>query len=67
MFVDLVNGWSVGGGTKHMDCRIMFLRELKDSGILRIVWIPTTDNESDIYTKNVDKQIFLICEENPKY
>ena len=24
--VDLVNGWSVGGGTKHMDCRIMFLR-----------------------------------------
>ena len=23
--IDLVNGWSVGGGTKHMDCRIMFL------------------------------------------
>lgn len=70
--VDLVNDWSVGGGTKHMDCRIMFLRELKESGILRIEWIPTTDNESDIYTKNVDKQTFLkhvasICEENPKY
>ena len=24
--VDLINGWSIGGGTKHMDCRIMFLR-----------------------------------------
>ena len=27
--VDLINGWSVGGGTKNMDCRIMYLRELK--------------------------------------
>ena len=66
--VDLVNGWSVGGGTKHMDCRIMFLRELKESGTIRIQWVPTDNNESDIYTKNVDKKPFLkhvsnICEE----
>ena len=66
--VDLVNGWSVGGGTKHMDCRIMFLRELKESGVLRIEWVSTNDNESDIYTKNVDRQTFFkhvktICEE----
>ena len=66
--VDLVNGWSVDGGTKHMDCRIMFLRELKESGVLRIEWVSTNDNESDIYTKNVDRQTFFkhvknICEE----
>ena len=27
--VDLINEWSVRGGTKHIDVRIMFLRELK--------------------------------------
>ena len=37
--VDLINGWSVGGGTKHMDCRIMYLRELKEKGIIRVQWI----------------------------
>ena len=24
--VDLVNDWSIGGGTKHMDCTIVYLR-----------------------------------------
>ena len=45
--VDLVNGWSVGGGTKHMDSRIMFLRELKEEGVIRVQWIPPNDNSSD--------------------
>ena len=25
--VDLINGWSVGGGTKHIDCRLMYLSD----------------------------------------
>ena len=57
--VDLINGWSIGGGTKHMDCRIMFLRELKENGTIRVQWIPSGSNPSDIFTKNVDKQTFL--------
>ena len=66
--VDLINGWSIGGGTKHMDCRIMFLRELKEDGVIRVQWIPTGENPSDIFTKNVDRQTFLkhvktICDE----
>ena len=70
--VDLVNGWSVGGGTKHMDVRVMFLRELKEASILKIKWIPTASNESDIYTKNVNNQTFKkhvakICEEEHKH
>ena len=56
--VDLVNGWSVGGGTKHMDCRIMYLRELKENGIIRVQWIPTENNKSDIFTKNCDLSTF---------
>ena len=36
--------------------------------ILRIEWTPTAENESDIFTKNVDNQTFKkhvknICEE----
>ena len=46
--VVLVNGCSVGGGTKHMDCRIMFLRKLKEEGIIRVHCIPTGDNPSRI-------------------
>ena len=66
--VDLINGWSIGGGTKHMDCRIMFIRELKEDGVMRVQWIPSGENPSDIFTKIVDRQTFLkhvktICDE----
>ena len=54
--VDLINGWSTTGGTKHMDVRVMFLRELKEQGVIRVEWISTNANESDIFTKNVDKE-----------
>ena len=57
--VDLINGWNIGGGTKHMDCRIMFLREMKENGTIRVQWIPSGSNPSDIFTKNVDKQTFM--------
>ena len=63
--VDLINGWSVGGGTKHIDCRIMFLRELKKEGIIRVHWIPTTNNPSDLFTKEPRyKNIQETCENN---
>jgi hypothetical protein len=34
--VDLANGWSVGGRTRHVDVRIHYIRELKEVGILVI-------------------------------
>ena len=52
--VDLANGWSIGGGTKHMDVRVAFIRELKEEKILKVEWIATKDNTADIFTKNVD-------------
>ena len=36
----------------------MYLRELKEKGMIRVYWHPTDDNEADIYTKNVDNQTF---------
>ena len=56
--VDLANGWSSSGGTKHIDVRIAFVRELKEEGKLIIKWIATEENESHIFTKNVDSSLF---------
>jgi len=56
--VDLVNGLSCSGGTKHMDVRIMFMRELKENKVLEVSWQPTAENEADIFTKNKDGATF---------
>jgi hypothetical protein len=37
--VDLTNNWSVGGRTRHIDTRYYFLRELKEQGIIKTVWL----------------------------
>ena len=63
---DLCHNWSVGGRTRHMDCGLNFLRELKEQGILWVVWGPGEDNEADIFTKNLggptfDKHCAFYC------
>jgi len=56
--VDLANNWSVGGRTRHIDVRQVFLRELKESGILIVKWIAGVDNDSDMFTKNLNGPMF---------
>ena len=56
--VDLANGWSANGGTKHMEVKVMYLRELKEKGYIRVEWQPTSKNTSDIFTKNLDTASF---------
>jgi hypothetical protein len=58
LFRDAFDTATSSGATKHMDVRIMFLRELKEEGIIRVIWQPTEANEADIYTKNVDTKTF---------
>ena len=55
---DLVNNWSVGGRTRHMDVRYHFLRELKESNTVRIQWISTHDNCTDMFTKHLPGPVF---------
>ena len=50
--VDLVNGHSIGGNTKHIDVRILHVRDHKDKGLIKVEWIPTATNEADVSTKN---------------
>ena len=56
--VDLINGHSVGGNTKHIDVRILHVRDYKDKGVIAVEWIPTDKNESDMCTKNNSKSLF---------
>ena len=56
--VDLANGWSVGGRTRHVDVRIHYVRELKEAGMLLIKWVPGPQNDADMHTKNVPNPLF---------
>jgi hypothetical protein len=68
---DLVNNWSVGGRTRHMDVRNHFLRELKEAGIVRVQYVKTEDNCTDMFTKNLSGSVFnkharVFCGDDPK-
>ncbi len=52
------NNWSIGGRTRHIDVQSVFLRELKEAGVLVIKWIAGVVNEADIFTKNLDGPTF---------
>ena len=56
--VQLVNNWSVGGRTRHVDIKKNFLRELKDNGLLKVEWMSGEDITPDMHTKNVSKILF---------
>ena len=56
--VDLVNNWSVGGRTRHIQSRIYFLRQLKENGELKVVWKKGVDNSADLFTKNLPGPAF---------
>ena len=50
---DIINSWSTSGRTRHIMIRHNFLRELKEEGTLVVKWIPTDENSSDLFTKNL--------------
>ena len=54
----LANNKAIGQRTKHIDIRYHFVREYVEDGILKIVYIKTKDNDSDILTKNTNAKTF---------
>jgi hypothetical protein len=56
--VDLTNNWSVGGRTRHINARYYFLRELKEQGIIKTVWLSGLEMPSDLFTKNLARPLF---------
>jgi hypothetical protein len=51
--VHLVNNYSVGGRTRHVETRQYSLRQLKEENIIKVIWTPGELNSSDLYTKNL--------------
>jgi hypothetical protein len=56
--VDIANNWSVGGRCHHIDVRQYFLRELKESNKIRVIWKKGADMSSDMFTKNLPRPLF---------
>jgi hypothetical protein len=56
--VDLVNSFSVRGCAQHIDIKQCFLQELKEAKVLVVKWIPGSENEANIFTKNLDGPLF---------
>jgi hypothetical protein len=52
--VDLINSFSVGRCTHHIVVKQCFLRELKEAKQLIVNWIPGSENNADMLTKNLD-------------
>ena len=56
--MDLINSFSVGGRTRHINVKQCFLRELKVAKVLVMKWIAGSENEADMFTKNLDRPLF---------
>ena len=51
---NLVNSWSIGGRTRHVDVQMFFLCKLKAEELVVYKHIQGLEREADIFTKNVD-------------
>jgi hypothetical protein len=56
--VDLVNNYSVGGRTRHIETIQYFLRQLEEENTIKVIWTPGEMNSSDLYTKNLARADF---------
>jgi hypothetical protein len=56
--VNLVNSFSVGVHTRHINVKQCFLQELKEAKVLVVNWMSGSDNETDIFMKNLDGPLF---------
>ena len=57
--IDLINRWNIQGGTKHIDVRLHFVRELKEKNKIRVEKVHTSKNPADMFTKNLDRETFV--------
>jgi Reverse transcriptase (RNA-dependent DNA polymerase) len=55
---ELVNNWSVGGRTRHVANKAMYLRELKEWGVLKVLYQAGGEMCSDVFTKNLPRPAF---------
>jgi hypothetical protein len=56
--IDLINNWSVRGWTRHVATKAMLMRELKEWGLLAMVYKPGGQMSTDLMTKNLAKPLY---------
>ena len=44
--------------TRHMDMRCKYVNQLQEDGLLKVSFVPSKDNRSDIATKNTSGDIY---------
>jgi hypothetical protein len=44
--------------SRHVDARYHFVKEFVEDGFLRIVFVKSNDNKSDIFTKNISSELY---------
>jgi len=49
---------SASSRTKHIDVKYHYVREFVESGFIKIIYIATDENISDMFTKNVRKELY---------
>ena len=49
---------SSGVRTRHVDTRYHYVRENLEDGIIKIEFVRSDENHSDIFTKNVNQEIY---------
>jgi hypothetical protein len=49
---------STGFRTRHVDTRYHFVREFIEDGFIKIEFIRSVENDSDLFTKNVNQELY---------
>jgi hypothetical protein len=47
-----------GERTKHVDVKYHFITETVENGTVQLKWIPTTEQQADIFTKALGTPVF---------
>ena len=55
---DICHNWSVGGRTCHVEVKQYFLWDLKEQGIINVVWRAGSTMPSDLFTKSLSGPLF---------
>jgi hypothetical protein len=55
---ELVNNWSFGGRTRHVATKVMFLREVKEWGLVVVKYLPGSLMCLDLLMKNLPGALF---------
>ena len=55
---DLCHRFTSAQHSRHIDRKLFKMRELRGAGRVRVRYVPTNDNTSDIFTKIPSRQLF---------